>query len=248
MAGAPDASPRATLASDLIFAASTQPILIIDSISEKIVEANPAAALLLGVERDVLMGMQFLSAFDVGSVQALRRSLAVARTAMGVAELVAVRALCAGMRMALKLSSFVADRRTYLLAHLTSQAPNSPAGCRQNASSAVLQAIDAAPVGFLVTDSGFVVEYVNRTFMEMVDLGSAAEICGRPLARWLRLSAMDLERLQEQRSHRQASTQFCAALQVLPTQLCRVDVCAVAVPDGPDASWGFTVREAVRLH
>jgi len=231
-----------------MFAASTQPVLIIDSADESVVEANPAAARLLGVERTVLVGMPFMTAFGGPSLPVLQHSLHLARTPSGVADSVRVRARRSGMPLQIKLSSFLANRRTYILAHLSSSARDADPGCGETASSEVLRAIDAAPVGFLVTDSGFFVEYANRAFGEMVGYESLAEFRGRSVIRWLKFSAADLERLREQTSQRQAATQFCVSLRPGAQPLRRVEVCAVAVPDGLDTCWGFTIRELVRVN
>ena len=243
-----DAPAPPRFATDSMFAASRQPVLIVDSVTEGIVEANPAAARLLGVDRSVLVGMPLSASFDAPSMQALQQALNRARAPMGMAVSIRVRALCSGRPLHLKLSTFLANQRAYVLAHLSAGAPSGDSEARESASSEVLRAIDAAPVGFLVTDSGFFVEYANPAFGEMVGQDICDGLRGKSAIRWLKFSALDLERLREQKSRRQAAIHFSVALRSVAKPVRRVEVCAVAVPDGQDPCCGFTIRELTRLN
>jgi PAS domain-containing protein len=233
----------ASFASDSLFAAASEPVLIVDSATGDIVEANPAAAQLFGIGRAALVGTPFLLAFEESSAPALQSSLAAARGA-GSADPVRVRTVGDGTYVDIKLSLFRANPQTYVLVRLTAAAPDA----RASAPFAVFHALDSASVGFLVTNSGFLVEYANRAFVEMVELNSHAEVCGESLARWLKFSAVDMERLRDQMFERRAATLLCTSLRPQINAARGVEVCAVAVPDGPDTCWGFTVRELPRLN
>jgi PAS domain-containing protein len=240
------ASSSERLPCEQLFTASSEAVLILDAGSDKILQANPPAAALLRTTGSALIGTQFLAAFESCSAAQLRHHTGVAR-ASGASDAMAVRARGGGIDLRAQLSLIRAKSRCYFLVRLepaVAQAQSLSAA----PGSAVLEAIDGAPVGFLITEAGFHVDYANRAFIEMAGAGSEAKMRGSPLTRWLRLGETDLRRLAEQLSQREASSH-------LTTQLCcagngsrRVEVCAVPVPDGEHTWWGFTVSELPRLN
>jgi PAS domain-containing protein len=233
----------ALLPSDWLFNASNEPVLIVRAASGDIVQANPAAASLFGRVCTELAGTKFLSAFDKSSSAEIRRCLALAQNS-GSAQTAALRTLNGSSVRAL-LSLVRSPAESYMLIRLDHNgAP--PVG--DHGRSVVLAAIECAPVGFVLTESGFHIDYANRAFAEMVELKSAAEVHGSSLLRWLRLTDEDLARLSTQLSQREAAT-------LLTTQLCpainsprRVEICAIPVPDAGNRCWGFTVRDLPRLN
>ena len=230
-----------------MFAASLEPVLVLDSATESVVEANPAAAHVLGIDRSVLVGNSFLEIFDSASSLAVQSSLTVVRSTLGVAESVQVRTRGGGTPINLTVTLFRANPRTFLLVRLGSS-PGGLSDYRADASSAVFNAIEATSVAFLVTDSGYFLEYANRAFIELAGVHSQAEVRSKSLARWLKFSASDLERLRQQLLNRQAATLFCTGLEPEQEPPRLVEVCAVVVPNAQDTCWGFTVRELPRLN
>ncbi len=235
-------------ASHALFAASKEPVLIIDSSSQTIVEANPAASALCGIDRAVLVGLPVLDVFETASTPGLKCVMDIARSAEFFVDSASVRTRRGSNAVNVRLSSFRVDTERYWLMHLTGSLDARRSDCRENASSSVLQVLDAAPVAFLVTDSRFVVGYANRIFLKMVGGESQADLRGRPLTHWLTLSPSDLDVLGNQTCHRQATSRFRSQLRADRKAARAVDVCAVAVPDCPDLSWGFTIRELALLN
>jgi PAS domain-containing protein len=243
-----DVHSTPSFSSESLFAASLEPVLILDSATEAIVEANPAAAQLLGVDRSALVGIPFLRIFDSVSSLSVQTSLAAVRSALGGADSVQVCTQDGGTPLSVTVSLFRASPRTFLLVRLAAAGDGGLGDFRAGAPSAVFHAIEATSVAFLVTDSGFFLEYANRAFIDLVGLASQADVRSKSLARWLKFTAADLERLREQVSHRQAATLFCTGLETEHQPSRMVEVCAVVVPNGQDTCWGFTVRELPRLN
>ena len=243
-----DVHSTPSFSSESLFAASLEPVLILDAATEAIVEANPAAAQLLSVDRSALVGKPFLQIFDSVSSLSVQNSLATVRSAPGGTESVRVRTQGGGTPLSVTVSLFRANPRTFLLVRLAATRHAGLGDFRADAPSAVFHAIEATSVAFLVTDSGFFLEYANRAFIDLVGLASQADVRAKSLARWLKFTAADLERLREQVSHRQAATLFCTSLEPEQQPSRLVEVCAVVVPNGQDTCWGFTVRELPRLN
>ncbi len=229
-----------------LFTASSEAVLILDAGSDKILQANPPAAALLRTTRTALIGTQFPSAFELSSAAQIQHQTCAAR-ASGSSDAMAVRARGGAIDLTARVSLVRAASQSYLLVRLeptVSEARNINGG----PSSTVLQEIDSAEVGFLITDAGFHVDYANRAFIEMAGVNSEAEVRGIPLTRWLCLSETNLAQLSQQLAAREATSR-------LTTQLCspgnrsrRVELCAVPVPDGEHTWWGFTLSELPLLN
>jgi len=217
----------AELPYDQLFAAAAEPVLIVDAATECIVEANPAAAALLTSTRPALVGALLTDAFVASGAEPIRSSLSRARR-HGSSKALSVRTRDGGAELTATLSTSPSSALLHSL--------------RGGGRSKVLDAIESASVGFLMTDSNFNVEYANPAFVEMIELSSVDEVVGKTLMHWLELSAADLARLSKQMSHRKAVTVLTTRLRSDQKRSCDVEVSAVAVPDQENACWGFSIR------
>jgi PAS domain-containing protein len=227
-----------------LFSESNEPVLIVDAATFSIARANPAAAAALRIPQTSLVGAPLVQAFETSSNCAIRRSMKLAR-ASGRPDTAMVRAAADGSELSAQVSFFRAGAGAFLLFHLAAKAGDDWLGTR---ASAVFDAIEGSTVGFLMTDAGFRVEYANRAFMEMADLASVARIQGKSLARWLEFSESDMEQFRNQMLQCQATTLITARLRSERRWIREVEVCAVAVPDGPITCWGFMVSELPALN
>jgi PAS domain-containing protein len=244
--GAAGTSSSERLPSEQLFAASSEAVLILDLGSDKILQTNPPAAALLRSTGSALIGTQFLAAFESSSAAQLRHHTGVAR-AFGASDATAVRARGGGIDLRAQLSLIRARSRSYLLVRLEPAVARAQ-GVSAAPGSAVLEAIGCSPIGFLITEAAFQVDYANRAFIEMAGAGSETEMRGSRLTRWLRLQETDLRRLAQQLSQRQATSHLTTQLCCAANRSRRVEVCAVPVPDGEHTWWGFTVSELPRLN
>jgi len=243
-----EADLPAPLPNDWLFNASNEAVLIVNAASASIVLANPPAARLFGQVCTELAGTLLLAAFDESSSAEIRRCLAVAQSA-GSASCTALRTQDGSREVRAQLSLVRSSPESYILVRLDPNAPKS-AVHGSAARSVAFEALDGAPVGFVLTDAGFYIDYANQAFAKLVELGSAGDIRGSSLLRWLQLTDQDLSRLRTQLSLREAVT-------LLTAQLCPegkgtgkgarpVEICAIPVPDGGHECWGFTVRNLPR--
>jgi PAS domain-containing protein len=225
-----------------LFLASAEPVLIADAATGNIVEANAAAARVLRATRGALIGTQLLGAFDQGSRRTLKNRLAISR-ATGSTKPINLRTADGALPLRVTLSLFHAAPGSYFLMRL-----NAGQGHRSTLPSAVFDAIDGGADGFLITDGAFRIEYANGSFLALIDLNSQADVIGESLARWLRLSEADFLRLRRQLVLRHAASLLCTHVRSDSLRPRRVEVCAIAVPDGAHSCWGFGIRELARLN
>jgi PAS domain S-box-containing protein len=230
---------------DWLFSMAVEPVIIVEASNGRIVQANPAAAILLGISRDTLIGRPVAEVFDPSSKEAVHRAMDAAGSTEGT-EQVICRPAGDAAELSATVSLFRVQNDRYLLVRLASVSDDG-AGKDQGASP-VFDAVDGASVGFLLTDAGFRIEYANQAFVDMVELFPPAEVRGKSLMRWLGLSAADLAGLRDQMLQRQATSVMTSRLLTERNAPFEVEVCAVAVPDGAALCWGFTIRELPRLN
>jgi PAS domain-containing protein len=245
-------SGDAGLPCDWLFSLAVEPVIIVDVRTNCIVQANPAAAQLLRRPHSRLVGESFAGVFDPSSSLPLKRSMETALVA-GVADEGIFRLPGDATELRARLTLFRADSDSYLLVRLAAGVsdelePGPATAPRDRAQSPVFDAIDGASVGFLLTDSGLRIEYANQAFTRMIGLPSAGQALGRSVVGWLELSEVDLARLRDQMLQREATSLMTACLRSESRSSIEVEICAVAVPDGPHTCWGFTVRELPRLN
>jgi PAS domain-containing protein len=233
--------------SDSLFAASDQAILIVDADTGIILRANPAASLLLNLPSAALVDAALVSIFDDAGALELRRNFSVAKTS-GSATASMLSERRAGRCLSVQLSLVLSVPKSYVLARLESSRSAARGAPQLNPESAVLAAIDAAPIGFLIAAGDFHVDYANPAFVRMVKARSQAAVRGSSLLRWLRFNAADLSRLRARLSQRHAADILTTVLHPNLGLPQHVEVCAVPVPDAFDSQWAFTVRELPLLN
>ena len=231
-----------------LFAAASESVLIVDAPSGTIVAVNPAAAALLQSTRYALVGTALIEAVDASSKRLLGESLACA-TRVGRATPVVIRALEGGPNLSATVSSFRRPPESYCLVRLAAKPRTGSEGVRHERASPVMDAIERAPVGFLIADSDLRVEYANRAFIEMIEVASLEELRSKSLQRWLEFTTSDSARLHAQMSEREAVTVLDTRLRSERGATREVEVRAIAVPDDhQSACWGFSVYARMPLN
>ena len=248
-AAAPVPRPRSptghpALPCDWLVSVAVEPVISVETSTQRIVQANPAAAELLRSSPAALLGSPLTQIFDPSSTAAIEDCIKAAQ-AVAAAEEVTCRASGGGPELRAKLSMFRADADTYLLVRL---APKAGELLQSGSQSPAFDAIEGASVGFLLTDSGLKIEYANQAFIDLVELPPPAEMRNKSLLQWLQLTTDDLARLRNQMLQREATSVLTARLRTEKALPLEVEVCAVAVPDGQHTCWGFTIRELPSLN
>lgn len=223
-----------------IFASATSAVLLVEQASGRVIEVNGAGARLLALRRAGLLGSDWLGAFDPACAPQLDEARIAAALQRSPREL-EVRSRADGAPLRATITLFRIGRDAYLLVRLL-PANVSVATATPAAAARVLDELEATPVGFVVTNRFFHVEYCNRAFLDLVCCATSEDAKGQSLVRWLALTEHDLERLRGQLSERQATIVILTALHAGPASGRSVELTAVAVPDAPEPCWGFTLR------
>lgn len=228
----------ATLNYRSLLAGSSQAVLIADFSDGRILEANPAASRLLRIPAATLVGVPLNKLFDGESVDAFETTLDCE---------IEARPLHRDAPLYVQASRVVAGGQTYLLIRMRllddATVTHLTAG-----HSAVVEAIDHAGVGLVLTDDELRIQFANQSFVQLGGFAAPDALCGRRLTSYLQLTPSDLNLLRDQRTERRAVTQLRVSFRLENGATRIVEVDAVAVPDGPHILWGFIIRELPRTH
>ncbi len=222
----------------MLFQMASEAIVIVDSATNKVMEVNPAAALLLGETHKRLTGRVFPEGFDAPSTKALEEMLARAR-AVGRAEEITVR-LAKDPRSFVASASMVNQDNTALI--LVRIATLQPDADLPRSKSMLLRAVEGAPDGFVVTDFDGRVLTANQAFVQLVQLTTEDQAQGESLERWLGRPGVDLNVLLSNLRQHGVVRLFATTLRGEYGSSAEVEISAVAVPHGEERCMGFTIR------
>jgi len=226
----------------LLFQVASEAVLIVDAQSRKILEANPAAAQLLEAGGKRLIGRSFPEGFNEDSTQALLSVLGSVR-ATGRTGSAMLKSSNGVREYSASASLFREERSSFFLIRLAAVNADLPPTGVPKQNSMVLDIVSSAPEGFVVTDLDGRILFANRAFLDLVQLATEEQSRNESLERWLGRPGVDFNLLTAQlREH--------GSLRLFATQLrgeygtnTDVEICAVAVADGEEPCFGFTIRD-----
>jgi len=227
----------------LLFQVASEAVIVVDAATRKVVEANPAAAQMLVEPGRTLVGRSLTESFDVQSRRTIDAMLSKVAAA-GHAEESPVRSVLEGGRAFRILGSlFREGRNAYFLVRLLPSEVDVESSALQKRKSRVLELVESAPDGFVVTDMQGNIIFANRAFLDAVELVTEEQVRGQPLDRWLGRPGVDFTLLANQLREHQTLRLFATSLRGEYGSTTDVEICAVSVPDGPEPCSGFTIRD-----
>jgi transcriptional regulator PpsR len=226
----------------LLFQLASEAVLIVEASNQRIVDANPAANLLLGKSAKRIIGQSFPEVFAPDSRDAVASLLAAVRVTGRVDDVHA--RLVAGAEFALSASLFRQENTSHFLVRLSPVGAAGVAGGASRGRPVLMQVVENLPEGFVVTDPQMRILTANAAFLDMAQLATEEQARGEALGRWLGRPGIDMDVLSSNlREH--------GSVRVFPTVLRGefgstedVEVAAVAVVTGDSPCLGFTLRSA----
>ncbi len=166
----------------LLFQLSSEPVAIVEAGNQRIVDANPAAIALFGVEARRVPGSNFVELFAPASRQAIHSFIAAARVAPRVDNVLAELA-DGKTRVLLSGSLFRQDSSAQLIVLLARAEPG--AGVRSEQDARLLRVVGAMPEAFVVVDSSRRILSANAAFLDLAQIGAEAQAQGELIERWI---------------------------------------------------------------
>lgn len=180
----------------MIFQSSSEPILIADATTLKLLEANRAALAEFALAADRVGKITLPSLFGPASGEALEAMLATARLS-GEGPEIDVSRPGAKHRTWVRATAFRQDGAVNLLVRLRSDAqePGAPAG--DTPLRHLHGMVEQTPDGCVIMSHDRIVLHANRAFLELAQLASRHQAIGESLERWLGRPGIDLRMIQE---------------------------------------------------
>ncbi|MEY4112686.1 MAG: hypothetical protein RLZZ173_1196 [Pseudomonadota bacterium] len=223
----------------VLFEMASEAVIVLDANTFKIIEANPRAADLLGDSVKKLNGrllMDYLTKGDRIQVQSLLSKVAYTST---VADL--NTSIQSGQEVYLSAAPFRNENQSLILVTLK-RAGEFIDRQDSSAQSLVIQALENAPDGFIVTNSAGKILTANQAFLRLIMSDKLEQILNESLDRWLERSSVDLRIMLSNLQEKGAIKLFATSIRDSFGTLHPVEISAVSVPY-PHACLGFTIRE-----
>ncbi len=223
----------------LLFQISSEAVLIIDAVTQKIIDANPAAGQLLVKGTKKLAGRAFTDLFDAAGQKKVNTYLTAVRTS-GKTEEIRVRLGDPKLDVAVSATMFRQEQTSNLLVRLSPANQATSAWLRSQ--SRLFDVVEKLPDGFVVTDLDRRVLTANLVFVEMTQMGTSEQIQGEPIDRWLGRHSVDTDVLIKNLSERGEIRNFATVIRGEYGSTSDVEVSAVAVTGTEQPCYGLTIR------
>ena len=237
----------------LLLQSSAEPIVVVDLGTQKVVEANPMAARMLGEDARQIVGKPFAEQLDAVSGRALPEWFAALRAA-GRAE--PLRARLAHERRECRLPALIfrQENSSHALLRIeavgpagaTQRPPNGHADGQVSAGvsgrSRITEMFVCLPDAMVVTDADGRILELNRAFIDIAQLATEEQALGESLERWLGRSGVDLGVLLANLRESGELRQFATRLRGDLGGSAEVEISATRLGAPEDPAFGFALR------
>ncbi|MBC7782140.1 MAG: transcriptional regulator PpsR [Proteobacteria bacterium] len=229
----------------LLFQMAAEAVLIIDAATQRVVDANPAAAQLLEESARRLVGRPFPEGFDAPSTLSLQSLLAAVRAA-GSADEVRARLVEGRREFLVGASMFRQDNASLFLVRLSPLSLEASAAALPRVQSRLADVVESLPDGFMVTDTDGLILTANRAFLELIQLTTEEQARGQSIDRWLGRPGVDLNVLLANLRQHGSVRLFATTLRGEYGTTTEVEISAVSAPQTDPPCLGFTLRNTTR--
>jgi transcriptional regulator PpsR len=228
----------------LLFQTSSEAVLIVDPVTQKIQEANQATLTLLHNEQKQIPNQYFPDLFDSVDARAIDVLLRTVKET-GRADEVAGRLAGDNREVLVSASLFRQDNNTLLLIRIVPTADVSGT-VLSNTKTALLKAVDSAPDGFVLTDSNGRILMTNAAFRDMAQIASEDQARAGSLDQWLGRTGVDMNVMVATLRQRGAVLLFATTLRGEYGANSEVEISAVLVNEGGQKYYAFVIRSVER--
>ncbi len=229
----------------LLFRISSEPVLIVDVATQKVIEANPAASELFGEAVSSVLGKPLVDAFDEISGPPLRALLSVVQTA-GRADDVRARLIQGEEEMLVSAFIFRQENASLFLVRLSRMKSDSPAGVVPKMTWKLLKLVENAPDGFVVSDAEGQILSVNASFLDMAQIANDRQAVNQTLDRWVGRPGVDLPVLIANLRQHGAVRLFASTIHGELGTKVEVEISAASVMNSERPCFGFAIRNIGR--
>ena len=244
-----------------LFETANDALLIVDGVSLKVLEANPAARTLCAGSRGKLVGSPLASLIDPANGERLQNLLAAARS-VGRHEPLRTRLAADAQEIVVSASVFRQEQSAFLMVRLAPGAEESagaaaagkPRGTlaagvspTEGGWEAILRAfVSSAPDGMVFCEPSGKVIAANPAFLALAQLGTEEQARGQPLDRWVGRTGVELGVLIGNLRQRGSIGLFTTTLRGEYGAQTDVEISGAALALGDSTLLAFAVRNVAR--
>lgn len=228
----------------VLFQSVSEAVLVVDAGLRRVVEANPAAALLLGGSADRLVGRAFPEGFDAEGTRAIEVLLGGV-LASGRVDSVSVRRHGIG-EVVISASLLRQDDAVLFMIRICPLPADPGAIALPEHEARLLKAVAAAPDSILITDGEGRILAANRAFLNQVELTNEHLLRGQSLDRWLGRAGIDLNVLLSTLRQHGTLRLFKTTLRGQYGSTVDVEIAGAAVDNGDLPCFAFFIRDVGR--
>ncbi len=228
----------------LLFQTASEPLLVVDEGSRRVIEANPLAEKLLGDKKKAVVGKPFPIGFDPSESKRLQELLLEA-AAIGRANADGVKLASGSEQCAVRVHLLRQGDEARFLIRLSprqgSQQPGagSPGAC-------IDSVMRHAPDAVVLTDTEGRIRAANQMFLQIAHLASEEQAVGRSIDRWLGRSGVDLSVLLNNLRQHESVKLFATKLRSEYGTPTDVEISVGTYSDGDEEGFAFFVRDVGR--
>ncbi|MCY4263324.1 MAG: transcriptional regulator PpsR [Gammaproteobacteria bacterium] len=232
----------------LLFQVSSEAVFIVDAATLKVLEANPASEQLLARDKDEIVGQKFTGLFHEVARTVIENLLVEVRASE---RRIHAKATLADQQSECVLAASLFNQDGGVLYLVRANRPEvqdeQPIGVHMRAK--LIELMESAPDGLVVTGSDGRIVAANRAFIEMTQCGSKSRVLGESLDRWFGRSGVDLNVLTANLREHGSVRLFATTLHCEYGSSIDVEISATQVKlKENEANFGFMIRDTgVRL-
>ena len=226
----------------LLFQVATDAVIVVDAETLQIVEANQAAARLLGASAEQLQGRHASAGFEHHARGAVNALLGNARTTGQSGE---IRARLQGTQTSISIAAtpFRTDDSMRLLVRMRALEDSATStGLNQTLS----RLVDGSRDGVVVTDSSGRILIANPAFLALAHLASETEVKGKPLMAWVGLADEPLAALVARVRRDGIARHIESWVKRGAAPAVQVEISAALLTEGDQECIGFTIHPVER--
>lgn len=175
----------------LLFRASAEAVLVVEANTGRVLEANPAAAELFQSGPQELIGKVFPFDLEHASHEAAEAYLETARR-QGDAAPVTLR-IAGNGEVLMSAAPLRQEDTDLLLVSLRGVDTGAITTAVEGLGDQAIQLLQDAPDAFLVTNEAGIIQFANRSFLDLAQLPTAQQAVGESISRWLGRPGADMQ-------------------------------------------------------
>ena len=228
----------------LLFQLAAETILVVDSATMKVMDANAAAGKLFGEPPERLTGRAFPFGIAPDDLRTVNDAISNAR-AVGKSGDVRVHLARGGEPYSISASTFRQDSSTLLLIRFSAADGDRQVG-DGGERTRIAALLEQSPDAFVITDTSGMVTYANRAFLDLVQLAAGEQVRGQDISSWIGRPGADFDVFMTMLKRNGAVRLALTAARGVHGLATEVEVSAAWLPESEHPAIGFMLRDVGR--